>query len=306
MINNEIILISEEDDIRVDSYIANKLSKMSRTSIKKLIVDENVTVNTKKCKPNLKLRIGDKIEISIPEVEQNTAKAQNIPLEIIFEDKAIIVINKKKGMVVHPAPGNYENTLVNALLYHFKKDLSDINGEKRPGIVHRIDKDTSGVLVIAKTNDAHRHLAELFKTHSIDREYIALVYGNIPENGGSINASIGRDPNYRKKMAVNLKNGKRAFTTFTVLKRYNGYTLIKAILETGRTHQIRVHMKYIGYPLVGDELYTNRKDKSGIKGQMLHAGFLGFSHPLSGKRVQFSSDVPEYFNNFLEGLENLE
>jgi len=303
---NSTILKCEENNIRLDSYLANKLDKISRTTIKKLIIDGNILVNTKTCKPNHRLCIGDSISVEIVEKEETTAKAQNIPLDIIFEDDAIIIINKKKGMVVHPAPGHYEDTMVNALLYHFKDDLSDINGDIRPGIVHRIDKDTSGVLVVAKTNESHQYLAELFKKHEIKREYIALVYGNIQENAGSINASIGRDPKYRKKMAVNLKNGKRAFTTFEVLKRYNGYTLVKAVLETGRTHQIRVHMKYIGYPLVGDELYLNKKDKNGIKGQMLHAGLLGFIHPITKKDVIYTTNLPKYFNEFLEGLEQFE
>jgi len=300
--NESIEIVCDSNAIRVDSYLSKKLDRLSRTYIKQLITEGNILVNNKSIKPNHQLKINDKITIILPEVKDTNIKPQDIPIDIIYEDADIVVVNKKKGMVVHPAPGNPDGTLVNALLYLYKDGLSIINGENRPGIVHRIDKDTSGILVVAKSDRALQGLAKLFKEHDIKREYIALVYGVIAENAGSINAPIGRDPKYRKKMAVNTRNGKRAFTKFEVLKRYNGYTLIKATLETGRTHQIRVHMKYIGHILVGDELYQNKKDRSNIKGQMLHAGYLGFVHPITNKFMEFRTELPEYFKSFLESL----
>jgi len=300
--NKLIEIICDSNSVRVDSYLSKKLDSISRTYIKQLISEGNILVNDKLVKPNHSLKTDDKITVVLPEAKDIDIKAQDLPIDIIFEDSDILIVNKKKGMVVHPAPGNPDGTLVNALLYYYKDGLSIINGENRPGIVHRIDKDTSGVLVVAKSDSALRGLSDLFKEHDIKREYIALVYGVIAENAGSINAPIGRDPKYRKKMAVNTRNGKRAFTKFEVLKRYNGYTLIKATLETGRTHQIRVHMKYIGHTLVGDELYQNRKDRNNIKGQMLHAEYLGFVHPITKEFVEFRTELPEYFKSFLEGL----
>ncbi len=301
--SNQITLVVKGDQMRVDAYLARELSDFSRSAIKKSIIDQKVLVNGKSVKPKYLVQLNDEIIVIQENVQDTDIKAEKIPLNIVYEDEAILIINKQKGLVVHPAPGHYSHTLVNGLMYYCHEQLSDINGLIRPGIVHRIDKDTTGLLVVAKTNSAHQFLANLFKTHDITREYTALTYGMISEKGGTINAPIGRDPKFRKKMAVNLSNGKRAFTKFEVLTRYRGYTLIKATLETGRTHQIRVHMKYIKHPLVGDELYTNKKDGFGVKGQMLHANKLGFIHPTTKEYVEFIVKIPEEFQSILKGLE---
>ena len=298
----EIDIICDEDNIRLDAWVAGKLNEYSRTYIQKLIDDGNITVEGKTVKSNHKLKTGQKVHVTVPEPVRLDVKPEDIDIDILYEDDDIIVVNKPKGMVVNPAAGNYTGTLVNALMSHCGDCLSDINGVIRPGIVHRIDKDTSGILVVAKNNTAHEKLSQKLKEHDIERIYIALVDGNILEDKGKIDAPIGRHPNDRKKMAVNTKNGKRAVTHFKVLERFNGYTLVELKLETGRTHQIRVHMSFIGHPVVGDEVYNNKKSKSLIKGQALHAKVLGFEHPLKKEYMRFEAEIPEYFQKLLEDL----
>jgi 23S rRNA pseudouridine1911/1915/1917 synthase len=268
----------------------------------KLIDDGNVTVNGKKEKSNYKLKAGQNIHVLLPEPVKLDVEPENIDLDVLYEDDDIIVINKPKGMVVHPAAGNYSGTLVNALMNYCGDCLSDINGVIRPGIVHRIDKDTSGVLVVAKNNAAHEKLSQMLKDHDIERIYVAIVDGNIMEESGKIDAPIGRHPTDRKKMAVNTKNGRHAITHFKVLERFGKYTYVELKLETGRTHQIRVHMSFIGHPLVGDEVYNGRKSRDLVKGQALHAKVLGFVHPIKNEYVRFETDIPEYFQNLLEDL----
>lgn len=291
-----------EDGIRIDAYLSDIMEDTSRSYIKKLISTGAVEVNGDSVKPGYNIKEGDSITIDIPESEATDAVAEDIPIEIVYEDDHIIVVNKPRGMVVHPAPGNYTGTLVNALLFHCKGRLSSINGVERPGIVHRIDKDTSGILVVAKSDLAHRKLSDMFATHEIQREYIALASGVIGENAAKIDAPIGRHPADRKKMSVNLRNGKEAVTNFTVLERFRKSTLIKAVLETGRTHQIRVHMAYIGYPLAGDITYGRSQRKYDIKGQALHAGKLAFKHPITGEFMSFEKEPPQEFTRLLEEL----
>ncbi|WP_132243022.1 RluA family pseudouridine synthase [Marinisporobacter balticus] len=293
-----------DEEKRLDLYLSDALADMSRSFIQKLIEKGKIKINGKPIKiKKHKIKANDVIEIEIPEPERLKIEAENIPVEIIYEDDDLLVVNKPQGMVVHPAPGNYQGTLVNALMYHCK-NLSSINGVIRPGIVHRIDKDTSGLLMVAKNDQAHKCLAEQLKEHSINRKYIALVYGNIKEEKGTIQAPIGRDPNNRLKMAVVERNSKDAITHFRVLKRFKGYTLIEAKLETGRTHQIRVHMTYINHPLVGDPVYGPSKQKFRLKGQMLHAKTLGFRHPAKGTFMEFQADLPDYFTKLIKMLED--
>lgn len=288
--------------LRLDAYIAANEDQLSRSFIQKLISSGDITVNDNTVKAGYKVKLDDEIMVNIPKTEVMDAVAENIPIEILYEDNHIIVVNKPRGMVVHPAPGHYTGTLVNALLFHCKDRLSSINGIERPGIVHRIDKDTSGILVVAKTDQAHRTLAEMFAKHDIHREYTAITVGVISENAAKIDAPVGRHPNDRKKMSVNLKNGKEAVTNFSVVERFRRNTLIKAVLETGRTHQIRVHMAYIGYPLAGDETYGRGKRKFNIIGQALHAGKLAFKHPVTDEYMTFEVQPPEEFNNLVEEL----
>lgn len=295
------ILVGEEADERVDSYIAKELEEVSRSYIQKIIKDGMVTINGEKVKTKYKVNQGDKIVIKMPEPKELEVKVENIPINIVYEDDDIAIVNKPQGMVVHPAPGNYSGTLVNALLYHLE-NLSSINGVIRPGIVHRIDKDTSGLLMIAKTNLAHLGLSEQLKEHTITRKYYALVDENIREEKGTIKAPIGRHPVDRKKMTVVEKNGRDAVTHFKVLERFKEYTLIEARLETGRTHQIRVHMSYIKHPLVGDPLYGSKKQKFNLKGQLLHAKVIGFIHPRTGEYLEFESSLPEHFTKILNAL----
>ena len=292
-------IIRAEARERIDKYISNVLG-YSRTFTEQLILDQKVLVNDQTAKKNYKLNIGDIIFIDSFEPIEVDIKGFKIELDIIYEDDDIIVINKQRDLVVHPAPGNYENTLVNGLMY-YNKNLSTINGEMRPGIVHRIDKDTSGILVVAKNNDAHNGLAKQFKDHSITRKYLALVVGNISEATGEIDLPIGRDPKSRTKMAV-IKNGKQARTHYRVLENFDGYTLVECRLETGRTHQIRVHMQYIKHPLVGDPLYGSKSKRFPLDGQYLHAGVLGFLHPRTNKYIEFSSNLPAYFQETLNEL----
>ena len=295
---------------RLDIFLSENVKDISRSYIKTLIETDNVKVNDRKQKAGYKLKLNDRIEINIPQPEMIDNVAEDIPLDIVYEDNDIIIVNKPKGMVVHPANGNYTGTMVNALLYTHQNNLSSINGKIRPGIVHRIDKDTSGILVVAKNDNAHKKLSEQFKVHSIKREYIALVKGIIAEDKFTINLPIGRSSNDRKKMAVTLKNSKNAITHIEVLERFykSNMTLVKAILDTGRTHQIRVHMSYIGHPLVGDEVYSKNDRKSGLNvhGQMLHAMTLGFIHPTTGKYVEFNSDISKEFSDLLEKLRKKE
>ncbi len=299
----QLVLNVDENniDIRLDKFIKDNTDNLSREYIQKLIDEGYVLVNGKEVtKCSYKTVLNDEIIVSFKETEDLNVEPQDIPLDIVYEDKDVIVINKPQGMVVHPAPGNYKNTLVNALLYHCK-DLSSINGVKRPGIVHRIDKDTSGLLMVAKNDYAHNFLAEQLKDKTASRTYVALVHGIVHVKKGIINAPIGRDPKSRVKMAV-VKDGKESITEFTVLKYYKDFTLIECKLKTGRTHQIRVHMDYIGYPLVGDPLYGRRKLKYGNK-QYLHAKELSFIHPTTKERVTFTTELPEYFTKFLNELE---
>ncbi len=298
----EIILECDENSARIDAWLAGKLEEYSRSYIQKLCQDGHITVNGVRVKSNYRLKADEKITAFIPEAEILQVTAEEIPLDIVYEDEHIIVINKPKGLVVHPAAGNYTGTLVNALMKHCGESLSDINGIIRPGIVHRIDKDTSGLLVVAKNNHAHEFLSKKLKTHDIKREYIALVEGIIYENTGKIDAPIGRHPVERKKMSVNVKAGRNAVTHFKVLERFPSATYLELRLETGRTHQIRVHMAYIDHPVIGDEVYGRRKQRFDTRGQVLHARRLTFEHPATGKLMEFETPVPDYFIRLIQEL----
>lgn len=298
----EIKLISDVENTRIDAWLSSKLEDKSRSYIQKLIGDNLVQVNGKDVKSNYKLKFNDEVLVRIPEPERLDVKAEKIDLDILYEDEDIIVVDKPKGMVVHPAAGNYSGTLVNALMDYCGDTLSDISGVIRPGIVHRIDKDTSGILVVAKNNTAHERLSARLKDHDIKRIYVAVVYGVIREDFGKIDAPIGRHPVERKKMAVNTKNGRRAVTYFKVLERFRDTTYIELRLETGRTHQIRVHMSYIGYPIVGDHVYGFKKQRYQVDGQALHARILGFVHPVKNEYMEFESRLPEYFENLLKEI----
>ncbi|NLM35407.1 MAG: RluA family pseudouridine synthase [Clostridiales bacterium] len=286
--------------MRIDKYLSQLMEDKSRSFIQGLIDEGKVTVNNKLVKSNHKLKENDLIKGIIPDPVELKVEAEDIPLDILYEDEDVIVVNKPQGMVVHPAAGNAKGTLVNAILNHCQ-DLSGINGVIRPGIVHRIDKDTSGVLVIAKNDAAHNKLAEQLKDHSMTRVYIALVEGIIKNDQGTVDANLGRHPIDRKKMAV-VKEGRRAVTHYKVLERLDKYTLVECRLETGRTHQIRVHMAYIGHPLVGDPVYGYKKQKFNLEGQLLHAKVLGFIHPTSGRYLEFEAKLPDYFNKVIEIL----
>lgn len=290
---------NDETGKRIDVYISRFRDDLSRSQVQKLITDGKVTVNGKNIKSNYRLREKDIIDIEIPDPEPLDIEAEDISLNILYEDSDVIVIDKPQGMVVHPAPGHYSGTVVNALMYHCKDSLSGINGCMRPGIVHRIDMNTSGIIVAAKSDAAHKSLAVQFAEHSINRRYRAIVVGNIKEDTLTVDKPIGRNPRDRKKMAV-VEGGKRAVTHFTVLERFGKYTYIEASLETGRTHQIRVHMAYSGHPLLGDNIYGSEKQPYKLMGQVLHAGVLGFVHPATGEYMEFRSEVPEYFEKLLE------
>lgn len=282
---------------RIDAFLASKLHDVTRSWLQKLIEAGNVSVEGReKLAKNYKLRAGDRLTVELPEPETLDVQPENIPLDIVYEDKYLLVVNKPSGMVVHPAVGNHTGTLVNAVMFHCGDQLSSINGVVRPGIVHRIDKDTSGLLVIAKTDAAHRGLAEQFAVHSIKRAYRAVVYNNIKEDDGRVDAPIGRNPKDRLKMAVvSADKGRRAVTNYHVIERSGKFTYVECRLETGRTHQIRVHMAYIGHPLLGDPLYGPRKGMSGVTGQVLHAKELGFVHPITGEYMEFDSELPSEF-----------
>ncbi len=300
----KILKITNSDlwGIRLDKVLVITLKEYSREFIMRLIENEKILVNKKSAKASYKVRENDEIEIEIEEAKEATNAPQNIPLDIIYEDEDIIVINKARDFVVHPSNGHEDGTLVNALLHHCQ-DLSGINGIKRPGIVHRIDKDTTGLLVVAKNDDAHEFLARQLADHTLHREYLALVKGVIKEDNGRIIAPIGRDKYNRQKMAVDTRNGKEAITNFHVVKRFNQYTLVKCVLETGRTHQIRVHMNYIGYPIEGDPIYGPRSHMIFNKGQLLHAYKLILIHPKTKKKMEFNAPLPDDFKNVLDSLE---
>lgn len=297
----ELIFTVDENNIRIDKFLTEKLDGITRSRIQKLIEDENVEVSGAVVKANYKVKCGDAVRVLIPEPQTTEAVPENIPLDIVYEDECMLVVNKPQGMVVHPAAGNYTGTLVNALLYYCPDTLSGINGEKRPGILHRIDKDTSGLLLVAKNDMAHQSLSQQIKAHSLTREYRALVHGNIKTDSGTINAPIGRHQTDRKKMTITQKNSREAITHYKVLERFAGYTYISCRLETGRTHQIRVHMSSGGHSIVGDKTY-GIKDKFNLKGQLLHACRVGFIHPISGEYMEFMRDIPEYFEEVLRKI----
>ena len=292
---------------RIDRYLSDELEDRSRSYIQKIMKEGYVKVNQKPVKSNYRLSFGDSVEVTLPEAKEPDIVPENIPLDILYEDQDIIMINKPKQMVVHPAPGHYSGTLVNALMYHCGDELSGINGCMRPGIVHRIDMDTTGSLVVCKNDKAHQSLSEQLKVHSIRRIYVAIVHGNIKEDSGTVNAPIGRHPTDRKKISkidssTHCKNGRDAVTHYKVLERFGDYTYIQCELETGRTHQIRVHMASIGHPLLGDEVYGPARQPFSLEGQTLHAGVLGFIHPRTGEYVEFSAPLPAYFEELLEKL----
>lgn len=298
----EWITEAEQSGERVDKFVTDSLDDpaVSRTQVQEWIKSGAVQVDGKIAKANVKVAEGNRVVLQIPEPEEAAIVPENIPLEVIYEDSDLIVINKERGMVVHPAPGHSSGTLVNALMYHCK-DLSGINGMIRPGIVHRIDKDTTGLLMAAKNDLAHISLAEQLKEHTVTRKYIALVHGNLPHDQGTIDAPIGRDLNDRKLFTVTDRNSRHAVTHFHVMERLGDYTVVELQLETGRTHQIRVHMKYIGHPLAGDPVYGRNKTVA-LKGQALHAALLGFTHPRSGERLEFEMPLPADFENVLSSL----
>lgn len=301
----EYIVSQEEKGKRLDTYIPSVDTDITRTSAQRLIEDGNILVNGKNAKVSYKIQENDKISVEIPKPKQIELKAQNIPIEIIYEDSDIIVVNKPKGMVVHPANGNPDGTLVNAIMAICKDSLSGIGGEIRPGIVHRIDKDTSGLLIVAKNDNAHVKMSEQIKNHEVKKTYIALVRGVFKENEATIDMPIGRSTSDRKKMAVN-KKGKNAITHIKVLKRFDKYTLLRVNIETGRTHQIRVHLSHIGYPIVGDYTYSNGKNEFDVIGQCLHAQKLEFKHPITQKDMCLEAELPQYFKDILDKLKDRE
>ena len=297
------LTVSPEDaGVRIDKYLAEQLPDITRSYLQKLLKDGSVQMNGKPVKASTKTAVGAVIALTIPEPEEPEILPENIPLDILYEDSDVILINKPKNMVVHPAAGHYTGTLVNALMYHCRGDLSGINGVLRPGIVHRIDKDTTGVLIVCKNDRAHNALAEQLKEHSITRKYRAIVCGNLKEDEGTVDAPLGRHPQDRKKMAIVRSGGKRAVTHYRVLERFGNDTYIECQLETGRTHQIRVHMASLGHPLLGDEIYGRAKSPFKLEGQTLPAMVLGFSHPTTGEYMEFEAPLPEYFEKLLEKL----
>ena len=299
---NYLFEIQEDQQMRLDKYLAEQFPEQTRSYLQKLIKDGEVTVNGKNVKTGYQLSKGDEVSVNIPEPKELDVEPQKMDLDIVYEDDDVILVNKPKGMVVHPAPGHTTDTLVNGLLYHCKDNLSGINGVARPGIVHRIDRDTTGILIVCKNDMSHNSIAAQLKEHSINRRYRALVHGNLKDDTGTVEGPIGRHPIDRKKMAINEKNGKPAVTHYTVLERFGNYTLIECKLETGRTHQIRVHMTSIGHPLVGDEVYGPAKCPFKLQGQCLHAMVLGFVHPRTGEYMEFSANLPEYFEDLLRKL----
>lgn len=297
-----IVVETNMEGMRIDKFVSNVYSSFSRTRIQSMINNGDILINDKEVKPSFKVSSNDVITIEIVPINDFKVVPENIPLKIVYEDNDLIIIDKPQGMVVHPANGHYSGTLVNALLYHFENNLSSINGNIRPGIVHRIDKDTSGLLMVAKNDYAHEKLAEQLKNKTASRVYYAIVSGEMEHNEGVIKAPIGRHPNNRKKMAV-VSSGKNAVTHFKVIERFNGYTLIECKLETGRTHQIRVHMSYIHHPIVGDQLYGGRNFEY-LNGQLLHAKRLVLNHPATNEQMIFECELPDYFTNVLNILRN--
>ena len=302
---NKELIVNEEEKERLDIYISNKIPDLSRMAVKRLLEEGKITVNGNIVKASSKVSINDKISIEIDEPKETKIEAQNIPIDVIYEDDDIIVVNKPKGLVVHPANGNPDGTLVNAIMAICKDSLSGIGGELRPGIVHRLDKDTSGLLIVAKNDKAHINMSEQIKNREVKKTYIALVRGNIPEDSATISMPIGRSSKDRKKMAVR-KDGKEAITHFKVIGRYTtnkgNYSLLEIKIDTGRTHQIRVHMAEIGYPVIGDEVYSNGKNEFGVHGQCLHAKKLEFKHPITGKNISLEAPLPEYFENIIKNI----
>ncbi|MCI8443985.1 MAG: RluA family pseudouridine synthase [Clostridia bacterium] len=301
----KIIVKKEECNQRIDSYLSQKNKDISRVAVQRLVKEEKVRVNGKKIKASYKVQENDQITLEEEKPKEIALKAQDIPIKVIYEDQDIIVVNKPKGLVVHPANGNPDGTLVNAIMAICKDSLSGIGGEIRPGIVHRLDKDTSGILIIAKNDKAHINMSEQIKEHKVEKTYIALVKGVVKENEATIHMPIGRSPKDRKKMAV-VKTGKDAITHFKVLKRYDNYTLLEVKIETGRTHQIRVHLSQIGYPIVGDMTYSNGKNKWKIEGQCLHAKSLKFRHPITNQEMFLEAELPKYLEAILKELKQRE
>ena len=291
---------------RIDRWLVENVEELTRSSVQRLIEEGCVLVNQKPTSKNYKLRLGDVVDLYTPQLKELNVEAEDIPLDIVFEDEHLLVVNKPKGMVVHPAAGNYSGTLVNALMAHCKGSLSGINGVMRPGIVHRIDKKTSGLLIVAKSDIAHAGLAEQIKAHSFTRIYEAIVCGNLKNDSGTVDAPIGRHPVDRKKMCVTEKNSKNAVTHYEVLERFNGYTHIRVKLETGRTHQIRVHMAHIGHSVAGDDVYGPKKPLKELDGQCLHAKVIGFEHPVTHKYLEFESALPKYFDDFIQKLKKMQ
>ena len=299
----EYLIVENDGGERIDRYLAENLEDRSRSYLQKLIKDGKVKVNGKPVKANYRLVFDDRVEVFMPEVKEPDIEPENIPLDILYEDNDVLLVNKPKQMVVHPAPGHYSGTLVNAIMYHCGSELSGINGVMRPGIVHRIDMDTTGSLIICKNDASHQSLSEQLKEHSINRIYEAIVHGNIKEEEGSINAPIGRHPTDRKKMSIHSKNGREAITHYKVLERFGNYTHIQCKLETGRTHQIRVHMASIGHPLVGDSVYGPAKCPfPNLQGQTLHAKTLGFIHPATKEYLEVNAPLPDYFTSLIKKL----
>ena len=298
----EFTATEDEAGVRIDRCLSDKYKELSRSYLQKLLKEQGVTVNGKAVIANYKIQAGDLVQTTLPDLTEPDILPENIPLDILYEDDDVLVINKPKGMVVHPANGHTSGTLVNAIMYHCQGNLSGINGVMRPGIVHRIDKDTTGALLVCKNDTAHRDLAQQLKAHTIKRRYRAIVAGNLKEDEGTVEGPIGRHPIDRKKMAINYKNGKDAVTHYKVLERFGNATYIECRLETGRTHQIRVHMTSLGHPLLGDEIYGSGKNPYHLQGQTLHAMVLGFVHPRTGEYMEFSAPLPEYFLDLLEKL----
>lgn len=296
---------AEAQGVRIDKFLSEACDGLSRSYLQKLLKSELVEVDKRTVKNSYKLSAGERIEFEVPEAAEPEIKAEDIPLDIIYEDSDIILVNKPKGMVVHPAAGHYSQTLVNGLMYHCRNGLSGINGVLRPGIVHRIDMDTTGVLIVCKNDFAHNAIAEQLKVHSITRKYFAIVHGVIQEDEGTVDAPIGRHPVDRKKMSINRKNGKEAVTHYRVLERFRQFTYVECQLETGRTHQIRVHMASIDHPLLGDSVYGPSKSPFKLQGQTLHAGVLGIVHPRTGNYMEFSAPLPEYFSELLDKLRKI-
>ncbi|MBR2044646.1 MAG: RluA family pseudouridine synthase [Agathobacter sp.] len=298
-------VMEEQEGERLDKFLSIIYPDTSRSFFQKLIKDSGVLVNEKAEKASYRMNFEDVVTIHFPDAVETTIEPENIPLDVLYEDDDLLIVNKPKGMVVHPSAGHYSGTLVNAIMYHCKDSLSGINGEIRPGIVHRIDMDTTGSLIVCKNDNSHVHIAEQIKVHSVNRIYEGIVFGNVKEDEGTIEGPIGRHPVERKKMAINEKNGKPAITHYKVLERFGNYTYMQFKLETGRTHQIRVHMSSIGHPLLGDALYSNGKSPfKNLCGQTLHAKTIGFIHPSTGEYLEFSAPLPEYFEKLLSQLKN--